>query len=304
MSVATPQTVAAVPDAAAPAANMPRLWPLVIVTLGGAFTGFSGILLRMSEVGPAATGGWRLAFAALVFMPLAARVEGRASLTRGVPMLALAGVFFAVDIAFFHWALLLTSVAHATLLTNLAPVVALVAGVLFFSERLSAPKLLGLFAALGGAFLMTGGRANVSGTLEGNGLAMLSMVGYAFYLITVKHVRRSHGTLAIMAWSSTACAAVLFTVAAAGGETIFPSSVYGWSVVIAMGLVTHVMGQGLIAFGMRETPVGLGSILLLSQPVVAAIAAWGLFNETLGALEIVGAGLVLAGLVLASRARG
>ncbi|MEJ2125592.1 MAG: DMT family transporter, partial [Alphaproteobacteria bacterium] len=184
------------------------------------------------------------------------------------------------------------------------PVVALVAGVFFFAERLNAPKLLGLAAALSGAFLMTGGRIDVGGTLEGNGLAVLSMVGYASYLITVKFVRRSHGTMAIMAWSSLASAACLFMVAWVSGETIIPTSVYGWSVVIGMGLVAHVMGQGLIAFGMREAPVGLGSILLLTQPVVASTGAWVLFNETLGALEVLGAGLVLTGLVLASRARG
>lgn len=275
-----------------------------MVTLGGAFLGFSGILLRMSEVGPTATGGWRLAIAALIFMPVAARTEGRVAMSRGIPMLLLAGLFFAVDIAFFHSALLLTSVAHATLITNLAPVMTLVAGVFLFAEKLNALKLLGLAAALSGAFLMTGGRADVGGTLEGNGLAALSMIGYALYLITVKHVRRSHGTLAIMAWSSLASAVCLFTVALALGETIFPTSVYGWSVVIAMGLVSHVMGQGLVTFGMRETPVGLGSILLLAQPVVASIAAWVLFNEVLGALEILGAGLVLTGLVLASRSRG
>ncbi|MEJ2227125.1 MAG: DMT family transporter [Alphaproteobacteria bacterium] len=281
-----------------------RLWPLLIVTLGGSFTGFSGILLRLSEVGPAATGGWRLAIAALIFMPIMLQTEGRASFSRGVPVLLLAGMFFAVDIAFYHWALHLTSVAHATLLTNLAPVVALVAGVFFFAERLNAPKLLGLAAALSGAFLMTGGRIDVGGTLEGNGLAVLSMVGYASYLITVKFVRRSHSTMAIMAWSSLASAACLFMVAWVSGETIIPTSVYGWSVVIGMGLVAHVMGQGLIAFGMREAPVGLGSILLLTQPVVASTGAWVLFNETLGALEVLGAGLVLTGLVLASRARG
>jgi drug/metabolite transporter (DMT)-like permease len=281
-----------------------RLWPSLIVALGGSFLGFSGILLRLSEVGSTATGGWRLAIAALVFMPIAARTEGRTAMSRSVPVLLLAGGFFAVDIAFYYWSLQLTSIAHATLITNLAPVMTLIAGVLFFAEKLNALKLLGLAAALSGAFLMTGGRADVSGTLEGNGLAALSMIGYALYLITVKHVRRSHGTLAIMAWSSLASAVCLFLVAGIAGETIFPTSVSGWAVVIAMGLVTHVMGQGLITFGMRETPVGLGSILLLVQPVVASIAAWVLFKEVLGALEILGAGLVLTGLVLASRARG
>jgi drug/metabolite transporter (DMT)-like permease len=75
-------------------------------------------------------------------------------------------------------------------------------------------------------------------------------------------------------------------------------------VVIAMGVVAHVIGQGLIARGMRTAPVGLASVLLLIQPVVAAIGAWILFHESLGPLEIAGALLVLAGLAIASRSRG
>jgi drug/metabolite transporter (DMT)-like permease len=75
-------------------------------------------------------------------------------------------------------------------------------------------------------------------------------------------------------------------------------------VLIALGLISHLFGQGLVAFGMRDAPVGLASILLLSQPIVAALAAWGVFNETMGPLEAGGAALVLAGLAIASRARG
>ena len=280
-----------------------RTLPLVIIALGGALTGFSGILLRLSEIGPIATGGWRLAIATLAFLPMALMAGGDSLRPRSPAILALAGLFFAIDIAFYHLSLNFTAVAHSTLIVNLAPMVALAAGVAFFAERLGAAKVIGMIAALGGALLMTSMRASgTGGTITGNALALLSMLGYALYLIAVKHARREHGTLAIMLWSSAAAASCLFLGAAAAGEHIVPTTVSGWSVVIVMGLVTHVAGQGLIAFGMREAPVGLGSILLLTQPVVAAIAAWPMFGETLGPLEIIGALLVLAGLALASRA--
>lgn len=279
--------------------------PLLAVTLGGALTGFSGILLRYSEIGPVATGGWRLLIGTLAFAPLVAF----ARIKDGTPFpasltLALAGLFFALDISFFHLSLGLTSVAHSTLIVHLSPVVVLTAGVLFFGERLGVLKVVGMIAALGGTLLMTSLRANTGGTLEGNGLAVLSMVAYSFYLLAVKRARRGHGTLAIMLWSSAASAVCLFGAAIALGEPIIPATVNGWAVVFAMGLVTHVGGQGLIAFGMRETPVGLGSILLLTPPVVAAIAAWPLFGERLTLWEIVGAAFVLAGLALASQTRG
>ena len=277
---------------------------LVLILLGGACTGTSGILMRLSETGPVATAAWRMLFASLILgtaLPLTGRTLGR---LQGSGILVLAGFCFAIDMAFYHWALVLTPVAHATLIVNLAPLVALSAGFLLFGESLGARKLLGLAASLGGAFLMTAMRAESAGTITGNALAVIGMLGYAFYLIVVKHAMRQHGPLTIMAWSSASAAAMLFVAAFAAGERILPMTLSGWAVVIAMGVVAHVIGQGLIALGMRRAPVGLASVLLLIQPVVAAAGAWALFGESLLPLEIAGAVLVLTGLAIASRARG
>jgi drug/metabolite transporter (DMT)-like permease len=278
---------------------------LLLILIGGACTGFSGILVRLSEIGTIATGGWRLAIATLVLLPFAAGAGSRAKdfAWRPSPILLLAGLFFAVDMCFYHWSLALTSVAHATLIVNLAPLVALSAGFMLFGEKLGPAKLFGLGASLGGAFLMTAMRADMAGTLTGNGLAALGMVGYSLYLIAVKQARAKHDTLSIMVWSSATCALVMFAVALAAGEQILPRTAEGWAIVIALGVVAHVFGQGLVAFGMRTAPVGLASILLLIQPVVAAIAAWIIFGEAFGGLEMAGALLVLAGLAIATRAR-
>jgi drug/metabolite transporter (DMT)-like permease len=173
-----------------------------------------------------------------------------------------------------------------------------------FGERLGVAKFGGLILALGGALLMTWSRAGVAGTLTGDALALAGMFGYALYLIVVKRARARHHVLEIMVWSSAASACVLFAAAVVHGESILPASAYGWSILLGLGLITHVAGQGLVAVGMRETPVGLASILLLSQPVVAGVAAWAIFNEGMGVTELTGVALVLGGMVLASRSRG
>ncbi len=279
---------------------------LLLIALGGALTGFSPILARVSEVGPFSTAAWRMAFAALALAPLLADSREKSPHARkgaSTWPLLLAGLFFAVDLGFYHWALKLTSVAHATLIVNMAPVVALAAGVMVFAERLGRLKLAGLILSVAGALLMTTGRAGVSGTLEGNALAVAGMFGYAFYLIAVKRARGLHDTAVIMVWSSASAAVLLFVAAALAGEAIIPHSAYAWGVVIAMGLVTHVAGQGLVALGMRDAPVGLASIVLFTQPVMAALAAWVVFGETMGAAELCGVALVLGGITLATRSR-
>lgn len=285
----------------APATTQPLL-PLIIIAVGGGLTGFSGILMRFSEVGPLATGAWRLSLAALMLMPFLAAGDVKPG-KGGLPLLCLAGLCFAIDIGFYHLALERTSIAHSTLIINLAPVIALGAGALMFGERLGVTKLTALVIALGGATMMTAMRAEGVSTLEGNGLAVIGLLGYAFYLIIVKKARHRHDTVAIMFWSSLSAGLALFAAAALAGENMLPATLQGWAVVIAMGVVTHLLGQGLIAFGMREAPIGLGSILLLTQPLIAAIGAWVIFAERLSAAEMAGAGLVLLGLVIASQAR-
>ncbi len=287
-----------------PRAGTQSVTPLLIVAIGGALTGFSGIFVRLSETGPLATGAWRLTIAALVLLPFMRLAAAHAPARRVSPLVLLAGLFFAVDMGFFNIALGMTSVAHATLIVNLAPVVALAAGFLLFGERFGAAKAAGLAAALGGAALMTLMRADGAGTLLGNGLAAIGMFGYAFYLIAVKHASREQDTWSIMLWSSVSAAVAMFLAALLAGERILPETPDGWAVLIALGLMSHLLGQGLVALGIRGAPVGLASMLLLTQPVIAALAAWAVFGESMGPIEAAGAALVLAGLAMASRARG
>ena len=274
-----------------------------VLLLGGAFTGATGILIRLSEVGPIATAAWRMLIASLILAAVAAVSDAQAFRFHGRGILLVAGLLFAIDMAFFHWALVLTSVAHATLITNLAPLVALGAGVVLFGESLGPTKLVGLFASMAGAALMTVMRLDVAGTLSGNAVAVLGMLAYASYLIVVKKAVGAESALTVLLWSSVTAAVALFALATMTGDRLLPSTGQGWAVLVAMGVFAHVLGQGLIAVAMGHVPVGLASVLLLIQPVVAATGAWVLFGESLGPLETAGALLVLAGLSIASRAK-
>jgi drug/metabolite transporter (DMT)-like permease len=274
------------------------------VLLGGTIIGLAPILVRVSETGPLASAGWRMGLAALSLLPFwLAQIRADGGKLRG-PLwpLLLAGVFFSFDVGLYHTSLTLTSIAHATLIVNLAPLVALAAGYFLFGERFRIVMLAGLAMALGGAAAMTLGRAGVAGTLTGNAFAFAGMLGYSSYLIAVKRARQGSSVLAVLTVSSAVSAVFLFSVAGLRGETILPHSAGGWLVLIALGVAIHALGQGLVAIGMRETPVGLASILLLMQPVCAGLCAWAIFGEMLGPLELAGAAAVLLGIGLAARA--
>ena len=282
----------------------PRLSPLTALLGGAALIGLAPIFVRLADVGPTAVAFWRVALAAPVFALLMMRKEGfGAARARSLGWLALAGLFFVGDLAVWHQSILWTSVANSTLLTNLAPVWVTLAAWLLWQERVNAAFAGGILLALLGALLLMADSLEVSRqTLIGDLLAVLTSLFYAGYLLVLSRQRRLHSTLAVMFWTSASAAVALLPLALLQGETILPPSAQGWAVLAGLALLSHVMGQGLIAYGFAHLPASFSSVSLLLQPLAAAAFAWLLLGEHFGAQQALGGAVVLAGILWCRRA--
>ncbi len=212
------------------------------------------------------------------------------------------GAFFAGDLAVWHWSILLTSIANTTLLANLAPVFVAAAVWLLYRQRPHNLFVAGLAAALAGTLLLVGASFGQGGTaLLGDGLGVITAMFYAAYQIAVTRLRAHMPTASLMAWSSTVMALLLLPVAWLSGEQLLPDSGTGWLKLIGIALFAQVIGQSLIAWAMAHLPATFSSVGLLLQPVMATLFAWLLLGETLGAMQLAGAVLVLAGITIARR---
>lgn len=275
---------------------------------GAVAIAFAPIFVRWSEVGPVATAFWRLALALPVLWAwdaVAGRADPQASRRpsrRDYAGLALAGLFFAGDLATWHWSIRLTSVANATLLANFAPVFVALAAFLLFGERFTRTFLTGLAAAIAGACVLMGASVRLSAEhLAGDALGLLTAVFYAGYILTVGRLRARLPTATVMAVSGLVTAAALLPLALAAGERLAPSSLHGWLVLAGLALVSHAGGQSLIAFALAHLPAAFSAVSLLVQPAVAAGLAWLLLGEALGPQQAAGAVLILIGIALARR---
>jgi drug/metabolite transporter (DMT)-like permease len=232
--------------------------------------------------------------------------------SRGQTLLLLgAGLLFGIEISLWAAALGLTTVANATLLVNLTPVFAAVLGFLLFKERLSLPTLGGASAAFVGAVILALARAQAIGAPArdmphgwiGDGFALIGAVFYAGYFLILRGLGRSLSVGAVMFWVTLMAAAVSAVLAYALGEVMVPQTWFGWALVIGLGIVVQVGGQGLIAYGVARLPLAVSTVLLWTQPLVAAALSWIMFGEALGPLAFVGAMLILAGIYIVQRAR-
>ncbi len=279
-----------------------RLKALAVLVTGAAVIGFAPILVRLADAGPAAVGFWRVTLALPLLALMAQRTDGGVGKANGFALLA--GLAFAGDLGFWHYALAFTSVANATVLTNLTPVVVTAVAWIFLKQR-PANLFIGAVAlAVAGAWLMAIGRgANAPGSNPplGDALSLMTAGWYAAYFLAISAGRRSASATRIMFWSGVVSAPLLLLAAIVLGEDLTPRSPGGWMAVAGLA-VMHVTGQGAIAWALGRLPAATTSVVVLVQPVVAALLGWVLFSEALGPVQALGAAVALGGVVLAQTA--
>jgi drug/metabolite transporter (DMT)-like permease len=277
---------------------------LAALLAGAVGIAFAPIFVRWSEVEPTVTAFWRVALAAAPMWLWTRRQRHvrKPAGARDYLYLALPRVFFAGDLAVWHWSIRYTSVANSTLLANLAPVFVTLGGWLVFRRRFRRLFLVGMALAIAGATLLVGDSLQLGERHAlGDGLGLLTAVFYASYILAVGKLRERFSTATILAWSATSAAVTLFPICAALGEPFPPATVTGWAVLVGLAMVSHVGGQGLIAYALAHLPAAFSSVTLLVQPVMATFLAWVFFDERLGIWQAAGAVVVLVGIVLARR---
>lgn len=285
---------------------------LAILAVGALLVAFSPVFVRLSELGPTATAFHRAFLALPVLCAWTALgnagARGRAPDPRrpgrrDVWLLALAGLFFAGDLATWHWAVTLTSVANATLFANTAPIFVAVGAWAAFGERITPLFLAALLVALCGAAMVVGSSFDLDRAhILGDGIGVATGVFWAAYQLTVKHLRSRLPAATIMAWSSLVTAAALLPLAVASGESLLPATLYGWGILLALAWLSHAGGQGAIAYALAHLPAGFSSLVILIEPPAAAVLAWLVLGETLGPLQAAGGAVVLASIAVARRA--
>jgi drug/metabolite transporter (DMT)-like permease len=266
--------------------------------LGNVALAFGPWLVRLSDVGPASAGFWRLALA-LPFLLVLATAMGQPAHWPGRAAawtIAVAAFFFAADLAAWHAGIHLTKLANATLFGNVASF-AFAAWGLWLARTLPSPLQAAalLLAALGSALLMAGSAELSPRFLRGDLLALLAGLLYAGYLIAVERVRGTLQPLPVLILASAFGAAMLLPLAAVTGETILPDQ---FTPLLLLALGSQVVGQGCLVYALGQVPPLVVGLALLTQPAISAAIGWVAYGEVMTSLDFLGALAIGTALVL------
>jgi drug/metabolite transporter (DMT)-like permease len=279
--------------------------PIAFLALvGGAMAmGISPIFVRFAEVGPFTSAFWRvgLALPALWLWSALERAPEDAQPTSSARVsVVMAGLLFAGDLSFWHLAIVKTSVANATFLATLAPVWVVLGSGLFLGERVEAKVFFGLALCLIGAAALIGDTWSVKpGQLDGDLYGVATSFFFGAYFLAVRRARRHYGTGRLLFLSTLVTAAVMFIEAVVIENMMWPQTLTGVAALVAMALISHSGGQGLLAFALGHLPAAFSSLVIFLEAIAAAGFAWLILGEAVGLIQLLGAIAIFAGIIFA-----
>lgn len=250
----------------------------------------------------------RMGFALPVFLWIGLR-EHRvgASLSRGdwgkLFLLGCLGYYGASILDF--WGLAFISAGLERLILFTYPTLTILIGVLFqgkpFSRREAVAVVL-CYCGIGFAFVHDLGLAEARNVWIGGALVFASSISYALYLAGSAPMIARLGAMRFSALATLASAAVtLLHFAGAHPLSAFvqPLPVYGWG--LAMAIFATIIPVFAQSAAIRRIGAGRASLFAMVGPLLTIAFGWWLLDEQISSAQMLGAGLVLIGILIVSR---
>ena len=198
-----------------------------------------------------------------------------------------------------------TSIATSTLIVSLNPIALLVVAPFVLKERVTKQKVFWCLVAVAGVSLVVFGKTSGGGnTLEGDLYAVGNLVFWTTYAVGTKRVRDAGvHPYAFLTVATAVSVVLLFPLAFATGADFGKIGGNDWWLMLLQVVVAGVMGMGSIAWANRYMDATLVALLGLGSPVLSSIFAWWIFEQSMTAVQILGAGVMLAavGVVVARK---
>ncbi len=242
------------------------------------------------------------AFAVLLVYLLFRRRQALRIDPRRLPFLAVFGVagLAAVHLAYFK-TISHTNVATAILLEYLAPVIVLLVSVIFLGERLTWTLPVGVVFSVGGCALVVGalGQGGLIVSRAGIAWGLTAAVLFAGYSLMGRYAvpHFSPWTLLVYGLGFASGFWMLYVGGPAGIIRAFDS----WSstaAVVGISVVSTVVPFAAFLKALHYVDPTRATIVATLEPVIAGVAAYGVFGESFETTQLLGAAFVLGAIVI------
>ncbi len=283
----------------------PSAFKLVGSLSAGLITfGLAAILVRFANADPIAVVMVRTVGAFLILLPFywTRPASGRTPFSgRDGLLFAVAGICLGLHFTLWTASLSYTSVASASVLVCIHPIILIIAERVFFKFRFAAGVWIGVLIAFAGSVMLglTDQTSSIgSHPVLGNAMAFLAAVAFVVYILVGQQLRKKAGWLEyifpVYTWSAVFCVAVFVAAGFPMGE-----GASFWLASIALALGPQLIGHGSMNYAVKYIQPTMLSMSILVEPILATIAAIIFFSEippiaSVTAMVVIACGLIAA----------
>ena len=204
----------------------------------------------------------------------------------------------------FIFGLDLTLTGNAAILLSTAPVWVLLISAALGRERFNASILIGVLGTLAGmVILVTGGGDEMGSVRMGDVLVLGAAVSWSVYTVFSRRMTKRRGVLEMTAW--TLWAGLPFIMLMGIPDLLRTDwatvSAGAWLGIVYAGVFAIAIAYLLWYRGVRAIGQSRTSVYQNLVPVIALVAAWFWLEEMPTPQQLMGAGVILSGVVVARR---
>ena len=238
-------------------------------------------------------------------MTVSAHMSGGRLTVAMVKKCVVPGVLFAVSMLTGFMSFQHTSIANATLISALQPVLMLLVAPRLFGERPTVLRICMCVVALGGVSMVVfAAQANSAAGLSGDIYALINLVVWSSYFVAAKKARDS-GTHAgsFLAAVFLVATLVIVPLAIIVGADFAQVNGNDWWLIAAQVVVPGLIGHTLITWATRYLDITLVSLINLLSPAISMAGAWIIYSQSMQTLQVVGAVVMLIAVGVVVRTR-
>jgi drug/metabolite transporter (DMT)-like permease len=281
-----------------------RLWRAnAILLLTAAIWGLGFVAQRLGAtgLGPFSYNSLRFALGAaalVVALPLVRRIEPAIPSSRRMVFLAglACGAVLFTGTSLQTAGLQYTLPGKAGFITGLYVVIVPILG-LFWRQKSGLMGWLGAMLAVGGLYFLSVG--DDVGIQTGDLLILSGAFFWAVHVWVIAYfsrrvdpIRMAVSQFAVTALLSLAAGLIFETPTFQGVRDTLPAILFGGLLSVGVAFTLQVIGQ-------KDTHPGHAAIIMVSEAMFAVLGGWLLLGERLGARELFGCALMLAGMIFA-----
>ncbi len=211
----------------------------------------------------------------------------------------LAGVIFAVYIVSWVFSVRNTTIACATVISDIHPVFVVAIMFFIFKEKFKGISLIGIvIAIIGCVIIFASDLLGFGNGFIGNLFALLTALSTGLFLILGSVVRKEMSAIQYLLFYNISC---FITVGIVALMTKTPLTGYPFSeyfFIFLLAFVVTIMGHGVMGWSLKYLKPSFVSLVFLLEPVFAGVIAFLLFSELPTVLQTIGCIVIMSGIYL------